>query len=120
MTRKSKFLVIGISLILMLSFAGCVSSSKVTFATDVEGAEVYVDGELIGNTPVTITLSNAVWKNPSITFKKDGYVTMDTYLQKEVKPANIVFGLCLNWPAFLWCYGPCEKQNFILPPEQKK
>lgn len=111
-------LTILISALLIFSALGCVSSTNVTFdSTNTENAEVYVDGELIGSTPATAKLSNAIWEDPTITIKKDGYKTLNTSLQKEVKTPNIVLGILLNWPAFLWCYGPKQNQNFILTPD---
>lgn len=110
-------LTILISTILIFSALGCVSSTNVTFYTDAQEAEVYVDGELIGSTPATAKLSNGIWNDPTITIKKDGYKTLNTSLQKEVKTPNIVLGILLNWPAFLWCYGPKRNQNFILTPD---
>ena len=45
------------SLLLLVFLTSCVSSTRVSFNTDVEGAEVYVDGELIGTTPTQKNLA---------------------------------------------------------------
>ncbi len=116
--KLKRNLTILIAGLLLFTTVGCVSSTKVTFNTDTPDAEVYVDGELIGKTPVTAKLSNAVWEDPTITIKKEGYKTINSNVQKEVKAANIIFGICLNAPAFLWCYGPKANQNFMLTPEK--
>ncbi len=110
-------LTILISAFLIFTTVACVSSTNVTFFTDTEDAEVYIDGELIGSTPATAKLSNGIWNDPTITIKKDGFKTLNTSLQKEVKVPNIALGLLLNWPAFLWCYGPKKNQNFMLTPK---
>ncbi len=94
----------------------CVSQTRVNFRTDVEGADVYVDGEKIGTTPVQMKLSNAVWNDPDIVIKKDGYKDLYAGLKKEAKGANIVLGVLLWWPSLLWCYGPKKNQNFMLEP----
>ena len=117
MKMRSKVLTAIIALVLILGLAGCVTSTNVTFYSDVEDVEVYVDGQLIGSTPATTKLSNAVWNDPTITLKKEGFKTLTTGLQKEVKGVNIVLGLLVDWPAFLWCYGPKATQNFMLTPD---
>lgn len=117
MKTRTKIGAILLSILLVLTFASCVTSSNVTFYTDVDGAEVYVDGVLIGTTPATAKLSNAIWDDPTITIKKEGYKPLNTGLQKEAKTVNIVLGVIVDWPAFLFCYGPKESQNFMLVPE---
>ncbi len=117
MKLKSKVLTVVLSVFLLLSLTSCVTSTNVTFYADVEETEVYVDGQLIGTTPVTTKLSNAIWDDPTVTLKKDGYKTMTTGLQKEAKGVNIVLGLLVDWPAFLWCYGPKANQNFMMIPD---
>ena len=114
--KGSKIIAILLFTIIAVGLVGCVSSSDVTFNTDVDGAEVYIDGELIGTTPTTIELSNAVWEDPDIVIRKTGYKDLKTNLRKEIKGPNVVFGLLLNTWAWLWVYGPKENQSFILTP----
>ena len=112
--KFSKFIAILLVAIMTLGLVGCVSSTDVTFNTDVDGADIYIDGELIGTTPTTIELSNAVWEDPDIVIRKTGYKDIRTNLRKEIKGPNVVFGLLLNTWAWLWVYGPKENQSFIL------
>ena len=116
MKEKTKIMIITVSVLLFFTFTGCVSSTMVTFSTDVEDAEVYVDGSFIGTTPASVKLSNAIWNDPVITIKKDGYKIMNTQVKKEIKGANVALGLTINLPAWLWCYGPSKFQNFLLIP----
>lgn len=104
-------------LLLLVSLAGCVSSTKVTFATDVDGAEVYVDGELVGTTPVQTKLSNAIWEDPDVLIRKDGYKDLHSSVNKELKTVNLVCGILLWWPSLLYVSGPKKTQNYILTPE---
>ena len=60
-------------ILLVVVCASCVTQTRVNFSTDVDGAEVFVDGEKIGTTPVQKKLSNVVWENPDILIKKEGY-----------------------------------------------
>lgn len=101
-------------ILLLINLTGCVSGTNVCFRTDVDGAEVYVDDEFIGTTPVTKKMSNLCWKNPDVTIKKEGYKTLYTEMKKEIVYANVAIGFFLWEPAFLWCYGPKPRQNYIL------
>lgn len=110
-----KFSAIISALVLVLFLASCVSSTRVSFYSNVEGAEVYVDGELIGNTPVTVKMSNAIWEWPDITIKKDGYEEIkDVQLAKELKVPNAVLGVLVNEFALLWVWGPKKVQHYNL------
>lgn len=97
-----------------LSFSSCVTSTNVRFESDVEGATVLVDGEDIGTTPVQHKLSNAIWEDPDVVLKKDGYKDQTFSVKKEVKMVNLVCGLILWWPSLLWVYGPKKVQSFSL------
>ena len=94
----------------------CVTSTRVRISSDIEGAEVYIDGEKVGTTPTQVKLSNAVWSSPDVILKKDGYKDLYTELKKEVKAVNLVFGILLWTPSLLWCYGPKQNQNYFLTP----
>ena len=118
MTNKKKIgfsIIAGIMLIVLCS--SCVTSTRVHINSDVEGAEVYIDGQKIGTTPTEIALSNAVWEDPDVVLKKDGYKDLHTNVNKEVKAVNLVSGLVLFWPSLLWVYGPKANQNYIMIPE---
>lgn len=109
----SAFLIL---VILMSIISSCVTKTNVTFNTDVEGADVYVDGEYIGKTPITKKMSNAVWEDPDILIKKDGYQDMQLSVKKEVKTVNLVCGILLWWPSLLWVHGPKAQQHYLLSP----
>ena len=112
--KGAKIVAVLLLAVMVMGVCGCVSSTNVTFNTETAGAEVYVDGELIGTTPATAKLSNAVWNDPDILIKQAGYQDLRTGVAKEFKPANAVIGLFLNAWAWLWCYGPKDQQNFVL------
>ncbi|MGP1455793.1 MAG: PEGA domain-containing protein [Treponema sp.] len=114
MKQTVSFFLLLVMVIAMVS--SCVTRTNVIFNTDVAGADVYVDGEHIGKTPVTKSLSNAVWEDPDILIKKDGYQDMYLGVKKEVKVVNLVCGLLLWWPSLLWVYGPTAHQHYLLSP----
>ncbi len=65
-----------LSIVVLLS-AGCASifdgtTQQVTFDSSPTGAEVYVDGVLLGVTPLTSSLKRK--KNSTLTVKKEGYI----------------------------------------------
>ncbi|WP_147634705.1 PEGA domain-containing protein [Treponema pectinovorum] len=119
MTKKKFGATVISSLMLFVMFASCVTSTRVQFNTDVEGATLYIDGEKIGTTPTQVKLSNGIWNDPDIILKKEGYQDLRTDLAKEVKGVNLVAGLLIWWPSLLWVYGPKKTQNYMLFPENK-
>lgn len=103
--------------LVLLFLTGCVTHTSVYFESNVEDATVYLDGQPIGQTPFTARLSNALWENPDVLIEAEGYQTLRTDLQKEVKVGNLISGLLLIWPALLWVYGPESNQYFRLVEE---
>ncbi|MDA3950716.1 MAG: PEGA domain-containing protein [Spirochaeta sp.] len=103
-------------LVLVTSFTSCVTNTRVTFETDVPGADVYIDDRLVGQTPITEKMSNAVWRDPDIDIEIDGYRAIRTELDKEIKVVNLIFGLTIWWPSLLWVYGPDNDQYYRLRP----
>lgn len=61
--------------IIILSFTGCAalfnsSGGTVSFSSDPEGAEVIIDGQSLGKTPVTLELDRST--THTVILKKDG------------------------------------------------
>lgn len=117
MIIKNKFIVC--ILIFSIFFTSCVTSTNVSFTTDIEGTEVIIDGKSYGTEPGKVKISNAMWEEPKIVLRKDGYKTKYGYLKKEVKVVNAIFGvLGLGlWPSYLWIYGPKSEQYYIMTAE---
>jgi PEGA domain-containing protein len=102
-------------IVLIIAFmGGCVMNSNVVIDSSPQGAEVRIDNQIVGETPVTTTLSNAIWENPQVRLSVDGYRDMYGGLRKEIKGVNLVVGIFLWFPSLLWCYGPDEYQWFDL------
>ncbi len=65
-----------IALLVLISLSGCAtvlkgSNEKVSFSSDPSGAEIYINGQYMGKTPLQINLrSKDVY---SIEFRKQGY-----------------------------------------------
>lgn len=106
-----------IIIIILLLFSSCVTSTNVWFETNIDGAEIYIDGERIGKTPIEYKLSNAIWEDPDVVIRKKGYKDLRVGLKKEVKAVNLICGIIFWWPSLLWCYGPKDKQYFEMIKE---
>ena len=105
-----------------LFLSSCVASSRVTFNVHNSkgkpiNAQVFVDGEMIGNAPAGTKMSNGIWNDPEVQVNHDGYRPYRGGVVNEVKAANIVLGLTINYFAWLWCYGP-KKQQYVILEEQ--
>ena len=98
-------------------FTSCVTRTIVVIDSNVEGAEVHLDYQKIGETPLTIELSNAIWEEYRIRLRADGYRELYGSLRKEIKTLNLISGILLIWPALLWVYGPEPYQYFDMTPE---
>ena len=102
-----------IVLVAVLLFSGC--STVTTFESTPSGAKVYLDGELIGETPLEVKLSNFIGNPYVLELKKDGYPTFKTSINKEPKVGPILVGACTGFlPALLWCYGPKSSYSYEL------
>lgn len=71
-----RFQCLAIAGILIFSSFGCATLFKqkqriVPFDSDPQGADIYINGNRMGKTPMPIKLSNL--KDVTVTFKKDGY-----------------------------------------------
>ena len=75
--RKGKgFLVLGIVLVSAITLTGCATLFKqktrtVSFDSDPQGAEIFINGNRMGKTPMPLNLSNL--KALTVTFKKECY-----------------------------------------------
>jgi hypothetical protein len=88
---------------------------------DINGAEVYVNGEWIGRTPnVVMETSSAVWKHYFIKVKCDGYNEIEVEAVKEPKFGIIIVGFFFLWWLWLWSYGPKSRQKITLSKKKER
>ncbi|PIP94873.1 MAG: hypothetical protein COW00_14505 [Bdellovibrio sp. CG12_big_fil_rev_8_21_14_0_65_39_13] len=79
------------SLMLLTLLSSCAtffskSDDQVTFKTSPEGVTVYLDGDIIGTTPLTHTIKRQMGIH-EITLKKEGYKTQSFTLKKSIATA---------------------------------
>ena len=76
MGKCVKLLMVAVVLASVVSLVGCATlfkqkSRTVAFDSDPQGAEIYINGNRMGKTPMPMNLSNL--KAVTVTFKKEGY-----------------------------------------------
>ena len=86
-----------ILLIVLLALGGCASiftdgEDVVTFNSSVDKTKVFLDGNKIGETPLTVTLDRRL-QNRTLKFAKEGYQTQEMLLAKTF---NMNFGMILD------------------------
>jgi len=87
----------------ILSLNGCATLIKGGYAdvdvtSDPKSAKVYVNGELVGETPITVDLSSE--QTHVIEFRKEGFETRTYILGKHVGAGWLVLDL-LFWPSLI-------------------
>ena len=116
MKHLKKIIVIIITGILMF---GCITYTDVTFESNIEGADLYIDGEYIGEMPLQVSLSNAIWEDTNIRVTTEGFKESHKKLEKVIQPVNLVVGWFLFPPSLLYCYGPDSYQYYRLFPVEE-
>ncbi|MDR2159165.1 MAG: PEGA domain-containing protein [Treponema sp.] len=106
--------------------SACQTTTRVNINTNVPGAQVVLDGKVLGATPITgVKIKNSSGKSYSIIIEKEGYETLHRSLQKETKTGNataVVIGYVFSWAILpmllwingLWTEGPVPDQYFVL------
>ncbi len=84
--------------------------------SDPSGADVDINGQTMGKTPLTVTLSDFDFSMYRMTLSKLGYADKTVALQKELKAGPFIGGFFV-WPFWLWCYGPMETYSYRLDAE---
>ena len=98
-------------------FSGCVT--RVFFDSSEEGAEVYLDGEKLGETPFAAEISAYAWYDPFVIIKKEGYKDLKTELKKTPRAGNIAAGvifLCalpISMPCLFTCFVPVKRNYSV-------
>ena len=106
-----KVLKTAVLLAVVVAMIGC--STLVRIETEPKDAAIYIDDVRVGTSPVEEEYSNFVGNQYYIRIEKQGYRTVRTKLQKEIKAGPLIAGLFI-WPFLLWCYGPSEVQYYDL------
>lgn len=95
----------------ILFFFQCSTTTRIS--SDPEGAHVFINEKSIGKTPLMVSRSDCVFYSHRIKLKLDGYHSVNSELEKEVKFGACIGGWFLLLP-FLWVYGPKEVHHYQL------
>ncbi|MBD5771540.1 PEGA domain-containing protein [Marinomonas colpomeniae] len=87
-----KKIIIATFVFTMLILTGCATiisgtNQTLTFNSDVEDVDVYVDGALIGKTPVSASFKKN--KVQTVMFKKEGYRAVTREITKSFDPITL-------------------------------
>jgi len=98
MGKMPKVVVVCVVVVLCLGLVGCATlfkhkSRTVAFDSDPQGADIYINGNRMGKTPMPMNLSNL--KAVTVTFKKEGYEDK-TYIINTKVGAGWVILDCLG------------------------
>jgi hypothetical protein len=90
---KMKKIILTTLAIATLVLSGCASiisgtNQTLTFTSDIEGVNVYVDGALIGKTPVSASFKKN--KAQTVMFRKKGYETITREITKSFDSVAIL------------------------------
>lgn len=96
----------------VLFLAGCASTCKII--TEPPGAKVTMNGEFIGESPVTVKVPCATWGDrPTVNFDKPGFQPVKSQqLNFEPHAGHIVADLLLFGPALLF-NANCVKDQYV-------
>lgn len=79
---------------------GCASTT--TISSDPAGAEVAVDGQPVGQTPVSFTEDSVwLWTKHQVTLKKKGYHTYNGQMSATVSVLHVILGIFCCLPLIL-------------------
>lgn len=98
-----QILKIAVGAVLCVCLASCatVFSRKhdtVSFISDQQGIQAFLDGDPVGTLPLQVTLKREVFKERTVTFKKPGYTTYAMRIQKSLNTTALFNFTC--WPSW--------------------
>ena len=104
-----------LSVITVIAFlSGCASSTLIK--TVPEGANVNIDGSLIGTSPVSYSDTAVSGTTKTVLLKKDGYKDKTGIIRKEeAKVGPIIGGIFFLFP-FIWTLGYPDAYTYELEP----
>ncbi|MFN0030831.1 MAG: PEGA domain-containing protein [Flavobacteriales bacterium] len=91
-------------------------SSTTMIQSTPSGADVYMDGQPLGKTPVSYSDTKIVGSSTSVTLKKEGYADLNTTLTRDEKAdVGAIIGGCFLLFPFLWTmeYNPTHNYTLI-------
>lgn len=107
--------ILAVMTILSVLVSGCASTTLLNTAP--QGAKVYLDGRLLGVTPIRHTDTAVSGSTKTVRIKKEGFKDETAIIRKEeVKIGPIIGGIFFLFP-FIWTLGYPDSYTFELEPE---
>ncbi|HEY6915497.1 MAG TPA: PEGA domain-containing protein [Paludibacter sp.] len=112
---KKSTRIISLLLAVVIFFASCSSSTMIV--SNPPNAKLYLDGELVGQTPYKHTDSKIVGTTTTVKIEKDGYKPLFTDITKnEEADVGAIIGGLLVWVPFLWTLKYKPTHSYVLDP----
>ncbi len=102
----------------ILFFSGCTSMTMIQTVPD--GAKVYVNDELGGQTPYTMVDTKIIGTSTVLRFEKPGYKSLSTVISRteEIDPGPVVCGFLFTPLWWLWAMKYKPVHAYELVPEK--
>ena len=112
--REASLTAKAVCMVLIAAFVvtGCASSTLIRSVPP--GAKVYVDGQYLGQSPVTHRDSAPLWTTKTVTLKLDGYGDQSGTIRKENLRVGPLIGCILVYVPCLWLTGYPDQYTFTL------
>jgi hypothetical protein len=99
-----------------LVFCGCAETAKIV--TEPEGANVYVDGVLVGETPVVYQYRSGLPETYYLRVKRDGYLEVkNVVLKTQYRADASLFLLVLGIVPYFFSARLEDQTKYVLEPE---
>jgi hypothetical protein len=107
--------VISFSLAVAILFASCSSSTMIV--SNPSSAKLYVDDEMVGETPYRHRDSKIVGSTTSVKIEKEGYMPhFSEFTKNEEADVGAIIGGLFVWIPFLWTMKYKAVHNYELKP----
>jgi len=112
---KKSIKIISFSMAVVILFASCSSSTMIV--SNPPNGKLYIDGEMVGQTPYRHTDTKIVGSTMGVKIEKEGYKPLITDITKneEVDVGAIIGGLFV-WVPFLWTMKYKPTHTYELQP----
>lgn len=110
---KQKITIAFYLLPLAFLLASCTSSTRIT--SEPPGADVFIDGQLVGETPFVHEDAKISFSSTTVTLRKEGYEDLHAVIRKDedIDPGAIVGGIFFQWP-FIWTFGYLPDHHYVM------
>lgn len=99
----------------VILFSSCSSTTMIV--SDPPKAKLFIDGELVGETPYRHTDSKIVGSTMTLKMEKEGYQPFITNITKNEEPdIGAIIGGCLVYIPFLWTLKYKPVHTYMLEP----